>query len=442
MNLPATNLKSAEQLALSALAQGGRVANLLAPGGAVGAAVGDILSAAGDVVKLVNTVDTTLASFTSSLNDPIKNLFSKVQPYAGTFITSPTVAQLTRIDFSQLLSSTTNAISNIASGQLSALAGRTGISINTDADLSTAMGTLFTQTTDNLKAAFSVNLSDITSIIPTSVTSTLSQIVSIPPLTEVPDINQLSSFVSQVSKSFPNISGIEGVAASIWSNGLGNAVDTTGNSIPGIPSNIDRGVLSDITGSISNITGTTLPSTTDYAFQQNKFNLTTALSVDNGLSGSLSTLLSSGNGTDETTQVIKNRLDSVAQRGDASMLGTMFTSLGQNDIPDATSHITTLLQNVAPVDYMNTTTPPTIVASGIPITTTVTPQKSTDILNSVNTLCELGGTTINNICTQNTGNNITFGGQSLLNAPLMKSMNRGILSSLTDPTVVNMAHMF
>ena len=116
-----TNLSGVESQALSALAAGKKVVNLLSPGGATGAAVSDILKAAGSVVQLVNTAEAALATFKTHTNDPITSAFSSGQPYGGTFITSPIVSQITPASLDQSSSSTTQNLSQISQQQQTAL---------------------------------------------------------------------------------------------------------------------------------------------------------------------------------------------------------------------------------------------------------------------------------------------------------------------------------
>ena len=439
--LAPTNLTAVESKALSALAAGGRVANLLSPGGATSAAVGDILAAAGEVVSLINTVDSALATFTSPINDPIGSSFSSGQPYGGTFITSPTVTQLTPVNFNQTSSSSTQNLSQLSSAQQAALSARTGVTLTTDADLATAMATLFSQTQANAKLAFSIDLTDTSAIVPpTTTTNTPTSTVTIPPLTRQPDVNALSNFISQVVGSFPNTPGIAGVAASIWVDGLGVSVDSTGAPITGIPSGISSGIYADITGSASGMTGATPVTIVDYSQQQNQFNLVVALAIDNGLIGTFTSLLGTSMTNSATTQVIKNRLSSVAQRGDAAMLSAMFTALGVNNIPSAVTLITSLLTSLNPSDQSGGALP-TITASGIPLTTTTTPITTTALIAFINAMLALVGTTIQAICSQNTCNSV-FCSQTLLNAPMIRAINRKVITELLGSTVVEMAYMF
>lgn len=436
-----SNLTAIESKALSALAAGGRVANLLSPGGATSAAVGDILAAAGSVVQLVNTVDAALASFISPINDPIGSSFSSGQPYGGTFITSPTITQLTPVNFNQSSSSSTQNLSQLSRAQQTALSARTGVSLTTDADLAAAMATLFSQAQVNFKLAFSIDLKNTAAIIPPSPATTApTTTVAIPPLTPRPNIKALSDFISQVIGSFPNTPGIEGVAASIWVDGLGISVSATGTPIAGIPSGISNGIYADITGSAHSVTGSTPVTIVDYSQQQNRFNLVVALAIDNGLSGTLTSLLGTSMTSPVTIQVIKNRLSSVAQRGDAAMLSTMFTALGVHNIPNAVVLLSSLLMSLNPSDHPGKT-PPTITASGIVLTTTTPPLPMTALLSFIEAMLTLVGTTIGAICSQNTCDSV-FCSQPLLNVDMIKSINRKVITSLLGSVVVDMACMF
>lgn len=443
MSSPSTNLTAIESQALTALAAGGRVANLLSPSGATNAAVKDILAAAGDVVSLVNTANAVLSTFTSPINDPIGSTFSQGQPYGGTFITSPTITQLTPVDFSSLASASTQVLSLLSLAQQAALSAQTGITLTTDADLAAAMALQFSQIQSNYKLSFSINLADDSAITPavSSDTTTPTTTVAIQPLTLQPNVTALSNFVSQISGSFPNTPGVAGVAASIWVDGLGVSVSPTGSPISGVPSGIDSGVYSDITNASSGITSTPSISVVDYSYQQNQFNFVVALAIDNGLTETLSSLLTTSMKTPATTQVIKNRLQSVAQRGDAAMLNSMLTSLGTNNIPNPIALMTTLLLNLNPSDQTTNTTPLNITASGIQLTTTTTPMTTSELLSYIEAMLALVGTTINDICTQNTCNDV-FCGQRLLNVSMIKGINKQIIEELLDTATVEMAYMF
>ena len=162
-----TNLTLSESQALSALVTGGRVANLITPGGAVNAAVNDILSAAGGVISLVNTANSALSSFARvAINDPITTSYSTGQPYGGTFITSPTTALMTQVDFNQSLISSTQALSQLSLAQQIALSAQTGTVLNNDADLSAALAVQFSSYQSNLKLSFSINLSNDINFVP------------------------------------------------------------------------------------------------------------------------------------------------------------------------------------------------------------------------------------------------------------------------------------
>ena len=439
-----TNLTLSESQALSALVTGGRVANLLTPGGAVNAAVNDILSAAGGVISLVNTANSALSSFARvAINDPITTSYSTGQPYGGTFITSPTTALMTQVDFNQSLISSTQALSQLSLAQQIALSAQTGTVLNNDADLSAALAVQFSSYQSNLKLSFSINLSNDINFVPITVpsTTTTSSYVYITPLTYSPNISALSDFVTQVSISFPNVPGIAGVAASIWVDGLGVSVSSSGTPLTGIPSNIDNGIYGDITNSANKIVSLPTVNVVDYSYQQNQFNLLTALAIDNGLSSTLTSLLGSSLVNNATTQVIKNRLESVARRGDANMLLTMTTILGVNNTPNLLDLLTYLLFSLNPSDQTNSNIIPSIIASGIPITTTSSVLTTAQLIYCINSLFTLLGITINDICNQNTCDSI-FCSQHILNVSIMKKINKTILTELLDSDTVNMAYMF
>lgn len=437
------NLSVVQQQALSAVASGQRVVNMLTPGGAARSSVGDILAAATNVVQFVNTANAALSNFRTFTNDPITTSFSTGQPYPGAFITSPTVTQLTPVNFSQLLSATTQTLSQLSAAQQAAITGRTGVILTTDADLATAMASMFNQLQSNSTLAFSVDLANTTSFVPiTPQIVTTPTTISIPPLTMSPDMVALSNFVSSISASFPNTPGIEGVAASVWVGNLGVSVSDTGVPYAGVPSSISSGLYNDIT----TLAGTFAPSTTpitivDYSFQQNQFNVLVAAAIDNGLSSTLSTLMATPLATTVTTQVIKNRLSSVALRGDASMLSVLFTTLGVNDIPNAHSLLAMLLGNLQPSDQVSGKSTPKVTASGIPLTTTTTSMTTAQMIVTIQAMLTQTGVTIQQICSQNTCNSV-FCSQNLLNIPLIKSINTKVIEALLDTTTVQMALMF
>jgi hypothetical protein len=441
-----SNLNAAESLALSAVAVGGTVANLLSPGGATSAAVSDILAAATSAISLVNTANAALSNFTSPTSDPIAASFSTGQPFAGTFITSPQVTQITPINFSQALSSSTQALSQLSTAQQSALSAQTGVTLTTDADLATAMASVFSQAQSNFQMAFSINLNTavITPIPSPTPASAIPLAITIPPLTMAPNITNLTAFVAQVTGSFPNTPGIAGVAASIWIDGLGVSVSGTGIPVSGVPAMISSGVLGDISTAVSGILPDTTPITVvDFSFQQNQFNLLVGLAIDHGLTTTVSGLMTSPLVTPSTFQVIKNRLLSVAQRGDTAMLATLFTILGRTDIPSPISLLITVLSNLRPNDQpMNATaTAPSVTASGIAIMTTSNALTTSQIVTDVNTMLTLLGITIQTICSQNTCNRI-IPGQTLINVPLLQQFNRLVLEALLGIPTVQLALIF
>ena len=490
------NLSQIESQAMTALAVGGQIANLLAPSAATSAAVSDILSAAGDVVQIVNTANAVLSTFTSAINDPITSAFSTGQPYGGTFITTPTITQILPVNFDQALRTSTQALSQISPPQITALSAQTGTMITNDADLATAMGISFSNTTNTFKIPFSSNLSDSSTITPYTTASTIiPQTIVIPPITAQPNISMLSSFVSSVAPSFPNTPGIAGVASSVWVDHLGSATSNTGTPVTGVPSSISTGVYSDITSMASQHVALTPTSVVDYSDQQNTFNTTVALAIDNGLVSVLSDLLSSSMVTDETRQVMINRLDSVSRRGDVTMLNYMVTYLNSyTTIPNDESLVATTMSNLRPSDETKMTSPqntsfynsalgttnsgyytgvagglstfptpvspmaqsgvtstspiasvpdplPIVTASGIPITTTTTPLTASQLTNQISTLLTTLGRTPQQIFSQNTGGSV-FNGQPLLNASLIRQSNQTVTQSLLDPTTTQMAMMF
>jgi hypothetical protein len=475
MAIAALNLAATEQQALTALVAGRNVANMLSPGGAVGAAVGDILAAAGQIVPFINTVDAALATFTSPRNDPIAASFSSGQPYGGTFITSPTVTQLTPVDFSQLQSTSTQLLSQLSPAQQAALSAQTGVVLTSDADLAIAMAAQFDWAQTNLKLAFSIDLTDTEAITPaapvtattttsmtangstvTTATSTISggiaavggltttraTTVTVPPLTANPNVAAMSAFAVDMVGSFPNTPGLAGVVASVWVDGLGVSVSSTGIALSGVPSDIAGGIYTDITNAAAGMVPAAVPVTiVDYSTQQNRFNVLVALAIDHGLSSTLATLMTADLVTPASRQVIKNRLVSVAQRGDAAMLSTLCTALGANNIPGAAMLLTTLLTNLQPSDQAAAISSLTITASGIALSTTGASLTTAQLVTYIEGLLALAGLTIEAICCQSTCNS-TFCSQSLLNVSLIKRMNPAVIEALLDPMTVQMAMMF
>ena len=436
MAFATNNLTQVEARALTALAAGGQLANLLAPSAATSAAVSDILAAAGEVVSLVNTANAALSTFAAAINDPITTSFSNGQPYGGTFITSPTVTQITPVNFNQILSSSTQTLAQISAEQIAALSAQTGVIINTDADLAAAMAVVFANTAAEFKLSFSINLSDTAAITPlVHVPISVSRVVSIPPLTAKPNIAALSNFITTIASSFPNTPGIAGVAASIWVDNLGVAVNVFGASAIGVPPKIDRGVYGDISGVAGGITDTVPISLVDYSFQQNQFNLTVALAIDHGMTTTLMSLLGSSLVTPATYQAIKNRLSSVASRGDAAMLSAMFIVLGVNNIPNPLAILTTLISSLG----SNNQT--VFAASGITISTTTNNLTTGQIISYITTMLTLTGLTANDIFQQSTCDSVLCS-QSLFNVELIKGSDAAIVAGLLDDITIKMASMF
>ncbi|CAK9254159.1 unnamed protein product [Sphagnum jensenii] len=469
MPVASTNLTGVQSQALTALAAGGQVVNLLSPSGATKAAVGDILAAAGDIVSLINTADATLASFTGLLRDPIAASFSTGQPYAGAFITAPTVSQIVPVDFSSALSVSTTALSLLSDTQQAVLSAQTGVTLVSDADLATAMATVFSNVQSDFKLAFSIDLATVTptAIAPTIAAST-TLTISIPPLTVSPNITALSNFITASTASFPNVIGLAGVAASIWVDGLGVSVSSTGTPVSGVPAEIDSGVYGDIMTAANTIQTPTTPITVvDYSYQQNQYNLVMAMAIDNGVTAGVTNLLTSPLMTAATTQLIKNRLSSVVQRGDLVMLNTLISALGANNVPNGAGLITSVLTNIQPTDQTPTVTPsvittggatngtatsvstsqtssvtpPIVTASGITIGTTTNFMTIAEAITQIEAALTALGLTIATICSQNTCG-VTFSSQALLNTTLMQQFNQPILKALLDPTTVEMAMMF
>lgn len=438
-----SNLTSSEQTALSALAIGARTVSLLSPGGATNAAVSDILSAAGSVVQFINTANAVLTTLTSPSNDPIAASFSTGQPYGGTFITSPTVTQLTPVDFSQSLNSSTQSLSQLSPAQQTALSAQTGVTLNTDADLATAMAAVFSQAQANFKLAFTVDLKDTSAITPVAAAAVAptATTVAIPPLELNPNMAALSNFVTRIAPSFSNIPGIEGVAASVWTDGLGISVGSNGSAISGIPNNLASGPYGDISSAAGTLTGTTPVAVVDYSFQQNQFNVVAALAIDHGLTNTLSTLMSTPLVNKATTRVITNRLASVAQRGDAAMLNTLFGILGLSGLPNIETLLTNLLYNLRPSDQTNTIPMPTITASGVTLDTASNSLTTAQLLSLINIMLLLAGSTIQQICSQNTCNSVLCS-LNPINIAVIKSINRQVITALLDVPTVSMAYMF
>lgn len=440
-----SNLTPIESQAMSALVVGGQTANLLTPVAATSAAVSDILAAAGEVVRIGDTTNAALANFNARVNDPITTSFSTGQPYGGAFITASTVSQITPVNFDRSLSSSTQTLSRVPPAQARALSARTDVVITSDADLATAMAVVFANTAAEFKQAFSIDLTDDAAITPVrpgaSSPGVGPVVVAIPPVTLHPDLAELSAFVSQVATSFGNVEGLAGVVASVWVGGLGMSVNVFGASVTGIPKTINRGIYGDIVRSANDITQTAPIDIVDYGFQQNRFNLTVALAIDHGLTGTLTSLMTSSLVSPVTHQVITNRLASVASRGDAAMLATMFTLLGVTAIPDPESLLTILLGSLRPSDRETAAPPPVTVASGITIATTANPLTTAQLLSHITTMLTTASIPAPEIFHRNTCDSILCS-QPLVNVRLVGKTPPDILATLLDPTTVRMARMF
>lgn len=453
-----------------------KVKNLLSPSGAVGATVDDILTAASDVALVANTANAILSDFLSPTNDPIQTSFSNGQPYAGTFITAPTVLLTPLSLASQLVSSSTSALSLLACGQIEALAERVGFAILNDLGLAQAMSFLFNEVSTIANLAFSIALDvecicGCTEVTPfyypandTSVT------YAIPSITPNPNTENLSAFVSTISSSFPNTPAIGAIAESVWVDGYGVSVGTGGTPISGVPQNIDNGVYNDINNSVAGlIPGSNPVVLVDYSYQQNLLNTVLALAIDNGLIATITELLASDMATAVSIQVILNRLGSVAARGDTALFLALITALGATNIPNKTVLVSNLIASLQPTDLPSntssnglgtttgsissngTSTAGTTGSSGIgsvifmigstTINTSTNAKTLAELVSDINAILILLGLTIQEVFSQSTCDSV-FCSQSLLNVKRMSAANQTVLEALMPPTTVQMAQMF
>ncbi len=486
---------------LAAIEAAARNSNLLSPAGAIGAAVGDVLAAAANIPALINTANAALSTFALPTNDPLTTAFSTGQPYGGAFITSPTITQMTPVDFSSILTASTSALAQLLPAQIAALAVQTGITIATDADLALAMAAVFVNVQRNLQLAFETDISLvgningtsntqaelIADVIPGVTTQQLSftnsagnpvvatvpisggsvgsltltgvgavpssyTTVAIPPLTLAPNLTALALFITSLLPSFPNIPGLPGVAASVWVDNLGVSVDSTGAAINGVPPMIPVGVLTDIATNATAVAAVTPPAPTNYAQTQNYFNTVVALAIDNGVVSMLPTLLASASTTATTRQVVQNRLPSVAQRGDSAMLSTLIGILGATAVASPLALMTTLIThaNTPTTSSAALTTANGIVvpgggvltlASGMPIGTNMTQVADNVLANTITTLLATLGLTNQVIFIQNTCDSVMCG-LNLINVALVTKAHPASAVALLDSTTVAMAGMF
>lgn len=465
--------------ALTILAVEARNAGLLAPIGAATAAVGDILAAAqSTVATIANTANAALANFLAPINDPVALTFSAGQPYAGAFITTPTFTQIAPLNFSASLSFSTQALALMSPFQIAALEINTGITIVTDANLAAAFGMMFSNVTANFTLGFSINLGVSAMITPIPAyigIGTEDFTYAMMPFTPFADQLALGVFVSSIALSFPNVIGIEGVAASVWVGTLGVSVGAQGSFVSGIPPQLAPQVYTDINTAANTMVPQTPVALVDYSYQQNYLNTVVALAIDNGLTTTFTSLLTSSMVTPVTWQVIKNRLPSVAWRGDALMLNTMVTALGVANVPYPTQLMSTLLTHTKPTDAVSQTTTdpgvgnlagggkiavtplttvtpltggtaptavipkiPIVTVGGVTLTTTTTPQTTAQTLTAINSLLTTLNLTANTIFTQNTCTGVMCS-QPILNASLIAASASGIAASLLATNTVALA---
>jgi hypothetical protein len=426
---------------LSLAAAQGQVAALLSPNGVVGSAVTDILAAADTAVAIADTANAVLSDFKAIMNDPIQISFSEGQPYSGTFITAPTVALMPLSLSLSSLASSTIGVALLSAAQIAVLAARTGIDILNDVDLATAMASLFTEYTSNVSVSFSIDLTDSSGFAAVTYADTTDEEYAVPVISINPTEN-LTYFVASISSSFPNTPGIAGVAASVWVDGLGISVSISGETVPGVPYGIDSGVYADITSQALSLVPTATPvALVDYSYQQNYLNVVVALSIDNGLVDTFNQLMGSSMVTAVTTQVIINRLGSVAARGDTSMLLAMITVIGPSNVPNSLALQSSLITALQPTDVTTTYKNPTFTAAGVTLTTNANAKDLAGTVTDVQAIGTALGTTIQNVFSQNTCSS-EFCSQQLWNVPMMKAANQTILAALADPTTIKMANMF
>lgn len=429
-----------------------KTASLLAPSGVVSAGVSDLLAAATDVTAIANTANAVLADFLAPITDPIQVAFSQGQPYSGTFITSPTTTLVPLALTTPTTTASTSALSALTCEQISALEARIGSLIATDADLASAMASLFSEFSTIQTLAFSIALDlacpcgcDEFTAVTTATSTIVSYTYSIASITSTLTASAadgLSDFISAIASIYPNTLGIAGVAASVYTSNLGLSVSSSGSTIAGIPQNIAAGIYNDITTNAANLQPTLTPvAVTDYSYQQNLLNTTVALSIDNGLVDTFTGLMTSSMVTPVTTQVILNRLGSVAARGDTAMFLAMAQQLGTTNVPNAASLLATLTASANPTDQARSLPNIQFIAGGLPIVTNTNIKSLSGIASDLTAIQTALGLTTQNVFTQNTCDSV-FCSQSLWNVNLMKAASPAVLSSLMDPTTVAMANMF
>lgn len=425
---------------------------LLSASGVVSATVGDILAAASDVQTIENTANSVLSAFVSAINDPIQTSFSQGQQYSGTFITAPTV-QLTPLSLTTTaLSTSTEALSQLSCAQIEALAARTGIDIISDTDLAEATAFLFNELSTIASLAFSIALDDSCICGCTAVTSTTTTTedttettYTIPSITTTADQTTqtaLASFISSTIGSFPNTPSFTAVATSVWVEGLSVSTDTSGSVISGVPQTLSNATYTDISTQTTALVPSSTPVTLiDYSTQQNLLNTTLALAIDNGLTETVTDLMGSSLVTPVSTQVIKNRLGSVAARGDTTMFNTLVNILGASNVANQQSLLSTLIGSLTPTDLTTDSNSTVFYAGGSVITTNTNQKTLAELIADVNTVLTTLDLTIEEVFSQNTCSSV-FCSQSLLNIPLMLTANQTVLSSLFSSTTVQMANMF
>lgn len=429
-------------ITITGTAAGARIQALLSSSGAVGSTVTDILTAAEDVAAIADTANAALSTFQAAVSDPIQISFNAGQQYAGSFITAPTAALIPLEIAEQALASSTIGVALLSAAQIAALVVRTGITIVNDVDLARAMTALFQEHSTNLQIGFSINLYDSSAFTNYSYVPSVNNIYTIIPLSPSPNIVSLTFFTGQVSGFFPNTPNIGGVIASVWVDGLGISVSSTGTDLVGIPGSVDPNLYADITGNATSFGAPTPTVTVDYSYQQNYFNTVIALSIDNGLSTTFTGLMSNALVNDTTRQVIKNRLPAVALRGDTGMLIAMIQALGTTNVPNKTALLASIISSANPSDVPSTNTNPVVFyAGGSQITTTASQKTLADTITDLNTIATTLGVTAQEAFTQNTCDSILCS-QSLLNVAMVKAANQKVLNQLFSPTIIAMANLF
>lgn len=504
-NLITSGLSDATSDAQSveSLVRQSQISSILAPSGVNNMNVGSILSAATNIGPISNTVNAGLSTFMGSVNDPIQKAFSTGQKYAGTFITSAT-AVLTPLltDLDKLFSSTIG-VALLSVEQLAALVERFLIDIFTDVDLTKALVALFEEYTGNRSAGWGTDLNNTDSFNPYTYPTITSTTYPISSITYNPNPTSLINFINQYAGNYPNTRNIGGIISSVWSDGLGTSVNSDGTPIPGISSELSPGVWSDV---ISNA-NTFSPSTPitqnpiNYSNISNNFNTTTAIALDNGLTGVLPNLLSSPSVNENTINVIQNRIPSIANRGDTGLIAWTVSTLGPSQIPNPQQVISGVVSNATPSDVVSSIPSPSVVstintltngqivngsvtnnnntnsttsynrvvfgnpanyttstnsevnttyqnkvpvvyqAGGSPIDTTVPNTTLAQIINNITIITTTLGITVPQAFSQNTCNSVMCN-TNLINVSLVKLADPTVLAAVMDPTTVQMAYMF